>query len=67
MLPGRDVRILHATDSRQAAFALSWRAAAVGGRSGGAARDALFTDVCFNLFAFLSMAYFNNDTIIFFK
>ena len=36
-LPGRDVRNLHATDSRQAAFALSWRAAAAGGRSGGAA------------------------------
>ena len=36
-LPGRDVRILHVTDSRQAAFALRWRAAAVGGRSSGAA------------------------------
>ena len=32
-----DVRILHVTDSRQAAFALSWRAAAADGRSGGTA------------------------------
>ena len=72
-LPGRDVWILHVTDSRQAAFALSWRVAAAAAGGGGGRVErwccgmlCLLT-FCFNLFAFLSMAYFNNDTIIFFK